>query len=279
MRILAVNTMDRSGGAEKIASDLVTGFGQTGHSATLAVGRSRGGIASLQIPQDRDYKPKNSIAPKPATEKIRNSEFLNGIEDFNFPGTWDLLNLESEQADLLHLHNLHGGYFDLRALPWLSKQLPTVLTLHDAWLTSGHCAHSIGCERWLTGCGECPDLNIYPSIPKDGTVFNWKRKVEIVSASNLHIVTPSKWLMDKFRASVLWPYFLSNKVIPNGVDHSIYYTGSKHEARDLLGLPVDSVILLSVFNVIKKRTIRFTFWNQSNFYRGFFSHFLNFLIL
>lgn len=256
MRILAVNTMDRSGGAEKIASDLVSHFRQAGHSSTLAVGRKRGGIADILIPQERNYRPQNQFAPAPADKEKRDWEYSQGIEDFNFPGTWDLLSLGSKGLDLLHLHNLHGGYFDLRALPWLSNQLPTIITLHDAWLTSGHCAHSLGCRRWLSGCGDCPDLEIYPSIPVDGTAFNWKRKNEIVSNSNLHIVTPSKWLMDKLKSSVLWPHFLSTKVIPNGVDTTVYLPGSKQEARNQLGLPNNSVILLSVLNVIKNNPFK-----------------------
>ena len=55
MRILTVNTMDRSGGAEKIASDLVSRFRNTGHPTTFAVGRKRGGIADIEFPQDREY--------------------------------------------------------------------------------------------------------------------------------------------------------------------------------------------------------------------------------
>ena len=256
MRILSVNTMDRSGGAEKVASDLVARFRESGIPTTFAGGRKRGGIADIEFPQDQEYLPKNDIAPKPADTTQRNEEYSSGTEDFNFPGTWDLLSFASERYDLLHLHNLHGGYFDLRALPWLSHQIPTVMTLHDAWLTSGHCAHSIDCKRWQQGCGECPDLDIYPSIQADNTAFNWNRKVQIISDSRLHIVTPSNWLMDKFRASILWPHFLSKNVIPNGVDNSIYYSGSKDEARDLLNLPVNSVILLSVFNVIKNNPFK-----------------------
>ena len=59
-------------------------------------------------------------------------------------------------ADVLHLHNLHGGYFDLRHLPRLSPRLPVVVTLHDTWLTSGHCAYTLECERWRDGLRRLP---------------------------------------------------------------------------------------------------------------------------
>jgi hypothetical protein len=48
-----------------------------------------------------------------------------------------------------------------------------VLTLHDAWLLSGHCAHSFDCERWKTGCGECPDLTIPPAVWKIYPASKW----------------------------------------------------------------------------------------------------------
>jgi glycosyltransferase involved in cell wall biosynthesis len=92
-----------------------------------------------------------------------------GREDFHFPGTWCLLNLPPKRPDIVHCHNLHGGYFDLRVLPWLSREVPVVLTLHDAWLLSDHCAHSFDCEKWKESCGSCPDLTIPPSIRRDAT--------------------------------------------------------------------------------------------------------------
>ena len=63
MRILTVNTMDRSGGAEKIASDLVTHFRNNGHPTTFAVGRKRGGIADVEFPHDREYLPNVCTTP------------------------------------------------------------------------------------------------------------------------------------------------------------------------------------------------------------------------
>ena len=78
-----------------------------------------------------------------------------GREDFNHPGTWRLLDLTTGRPDIVHCHNLHGKYFDLTVLPWLSAKSTTVLTLHDSWLLSGHCAHSFDCARWIVGCGHC----------------------------------------------------------------------------------------------------------------------------
>lgn len=162
------------------------------------------------------------------------------------------MNITPEPPDILHCHNLHGGYFDLRALPFLSHQVPTVITLHDAWLLGGHCAHSFDCERWKVGCGRCPDLSIYPAIKRDATAYNWKLKADIFERSRLHIVTPSKWLMDKVDESMLKPGIVASRVIPNGVDLEVFHPADQVEARESLGLPLNANILLFAANGIRK---------------------------
>jgi len=150
------------------------------------------------------------------------------------------------KPDILHLHNLHGYYFDLRMLPYLSKQVPTILTLHDAWLLSGHCAHSFDCDRWKTGCGKCPDLTIYPALKQDTTKRNWKRKAKIYRQSKLYIATPCKWLMNKVEASMLAPGIVGKKVIPNGINLNVFKPGDKEKVRKKLDIPLGAFILLFV---------------------------------
>jgi glycosyltransferase involved in cell wall biosynthesis len=169
-----------------------------------------------------------------------------GIEDFRFSGSKQLLTLVDAFPDIIHAHNLHGGYFDLRRLPYLSKKIPFVITLHDEWMLSGHCAYSMGCERWEGGCGSCPDLTIYPAIKKDATAYNWKRKRNSYSQSHLYIAAPSHWLMDRMQRSMLKP--VESRVIPNGVDLKHYYSGERLQARHELGLPDDARIILGIAN-------------------------------
>ncbi len=65
------------------------------------------------------------------------------------------LHREFREADVVHYHILHDGYFSLDALPMLSRLKPTVWTLHDQWPLTGHCIYPLGCERWRSGCGAC----------------------------------------------------------------------------------------------------------------------------
>ncbi len=178
-------------------------------------------------------------------------DWWRGTEDFDYPGTWRLLDLPPERPQVLHCHNLHGSYFDLRALPWLSGQLPVVLTLHDPWLLSGHCGHSFDCERWKTGCGRCPDLTIYPAVRRDATASNWQRKRDIYSRSRLRIATPSRWLMRRVEQSILSAGMVDARVIPNGVDLDVFHPADREEARSQLGLPRDAQMLLFAANGIR----------------------------
>ena len=33
-----------------------------------------------------------------------------------------------------------------------------------------------GHERWRDGCGDCPNLRVYPALLRDGTAWNLRRK-------------------------------------------------------------------------------------------------------
>ena len=126
-----------------------------------------------------------------------------GREFFDYPGTRSLLSLTTFRPDLVHLHNLHAEYFDLRYLPELSTTVPVAMTLHDEWTYTGHCAYTMGIDRWQTGCGGCPDLRIYPKIAHDGTHENWLAKQAIYERSRLYVSAPSSWLLDRARRSML----------------------------------------------------------------------------
>lgn len=144
--------------------------------------------------------------------------------------------------DIIHLHNIHGGYFQTDLIPKLSKIAPIVWTFHDMFPITGHCAHSFECEKWKTGCGNCERLDIYPSIQKDRTKFLWNYKNRIFNSANFTIVTPSLWLKKCVEES-----FLKNKdcrLIYNGIDLETFKKTDKSESRKELGLPDSKKIVL-----------------------------------
>ena len=114
-----------------------------------------------------------AVAFKEWRETVRDRIFL--LLAFLLPVLWMLvfgygLVLDVEHIPLVVVDRDHSAlsrdylyrftesrYFDF-------KGSLTSETEADAWLLSGHCAHSFDCERWRTGCGECPDLGIEPAI-------------------------------------------------------------------------------------------------------------------
>ena len=193
MRLLQVSTADRGGGAEAVALGLHRALRAKGNDTRLAVGWKRtaeDGVVEIGEAHTR----RERLLRDPGVAL----DLLRGREDFRFPGSHRLVELAS-QADVLQLHNLHGGYFDLRLLPNLTARLPTVATLHDEWLYTGHCAYTLDSERWLTGCGRCPHLDSYPRLLVDGTAGNWRRKRALYERSRLHFVAPSQWLLESCR--------------------------------------------------------------------------------
>jgi glycosyltransferase involved in cell wall biosynthesis len=119
-------------------------------------------------------------------------------------------------------------------------------------MLSGNCAHSFDCERWITGCGACPDISIYPGIRRDATAYNWRRKKTIYARSRLYISTPCHWLMNKVRNSILMAGARDCRVIPHGIDLAVFHPGDKKAARALLGMSQTAKVLLFVANGIRQ---------------------------
>ncbi len=253
--ILQVNARDVGGGAERIAADLSSAYRARGLRSYLAVGRKTGDdpnvlLVSMGEGHNRWYRTWRRVADK-FGGPIRVLDEFRGFESFHYPATYRLPSLPPYRPDLIHAHNLHGGYFDLRALPWLSRQSPLVLTLHDAWLLSGHCSHAFDCDRWKMGCGSCPDLTIYPALRRDATADNWRRKSAIYGRSRLFVAAPCDWLMQRVRQSMLAPALVDTKVIPNGVDLTTFTPADTASARKALNIDPDAHVLLFVASGIR----------------------------
>lgn len=241
MNILQLSPHDYQGGASRIAWYLYNGYKQRGIKSVLAVGKkSLKDVDIIQIEQSKYQS--NELAWK----ALKWFHILLGWENFNFPATRHIPDMTPFRPDIIHAHNLQGKYFDLRLLPLLSARYPMLLTLHDTWLLSGHCAYSVCCERWKTGCGKCPDLNAQPAVYSDATAFNWRKKMDIYQRSRIYVAAPSQWLMDQVEQSMLMPAVAKAKVIPNGVDTIIYRKADKQGVRRELGLPEDAFVLLYV---------------------------------
>jgi glycosyltransferase involved in cell wall biosynthesis len=175
-------------------------------------------------------------------------DLWRGNEDFTQPGSRRILSLVPEKPDVVLLHNLHArwnrreGFFDLDFLPQLSSSVPVILFPQDPWLLTGHCAHPIDCPRWRIGCGQCPDLVIYPSIRRDATAWNFRRKRAIYARSRLYLASPSRWLLGMFMEARV--PLAGARLIDNGVDTALFQPGDRRAARAELNLDQDRRIIM-----------------------------------
>lgn len=152
-------------------------------------------------------------------------------------------------ADIIHFHGTHGGTLSYLAIPSLTRSKPAVFTLHDMWAMTGHCAVSYDCDRWKTGCGRCPYPNNHPSIRRDGTRTEWKLKDWSYSHSHLTIISPSTWMTEQAKQSMLNRFPI--RQIPHGLDTEVYRPIDAHLSRSLLGLPLDKKIMLFASQQLK----------------------------
>ena len=131
------------------------------------------------------------------------------------------------KPDIIHLHNIHGYYLNMKILfDFLrNNTIPVVWTLHDCWSFTGHCVYFdfIGCNKWITGCYECPQKSTYPaSRILDQSRRNYKLKKQLFnSVSNMTVVPVSYWLGELVKNSYLNKYPIH--VIQNGVDIDVFH--------------------------------------------------------
>lgn len=235
LRIVQINTADISGGAAKVAWKLHEAFRERGHESTLVVGS--------KYTSDPDViTVDNERAGRGVRGRVLHRLEARGLQYLDAPGSHRVPELVGGSWDVTHIHNLHGGFFDLAALRKLGRHAPLVLTMHDMWLATGHCGYSCECEGWRTGCGACPDLTLYPAIPRDATRANLRRKARLFDGLDVTVTSPAHWALDVARASYLGSK--PQRHVPNPVDTRFFRPGDTQAARAALGLPANRPIVL-----------------------------------
>lgn len=163
--------------------------------------------------------------------------------------------IKEYDPDVIHLHNLHGYYIDIRTLfKYLKKSGKRIIwTLHDCWAFTGHCGYfdAISCEKWKSVCMNCENGHEYPArMIIDSSKRNYIEKRELFQGvDNLTIITPSKWLANLVKESFLREYPV--EVINNGVDTELFKP-TQSSLKEELGIE-DKKIVLGVAAVWSKR--------------------------
>lgn len=157
--------------------------------------------------------------------------------------------IETLKPDVIHIHNIHGYFLNYRLLfDYLKKaDIPVVWTIHDCWLYTGHCYYysSIGCDRWKSGCGNCPQRKAFPSSWLiDRSAGNYKDKAIAFNSikDKLTIVPVSRWIREEMSYSFLKD--CRYQVIHNGIDLNVFDVQPDDKAvREKYGLGQKHIIL------------------------------------
>ncbi len=165
--------------------------------------------------------------------------------------------LKKINPNIIHLHNIHGYYLNLKVLfNYLKNDYKgkIIWTLHDCWAFTGHCSYfsKIDCKKWKECCHNCPQLKEYPKEYIDTTKNEFLLKEKIfTNLNNLTLVTPSEWLKKLVERSFLKKY--KTVVINNGIDLKVFKQTFDDEIYDKYNIPKNKKIILGVANIWEER--------------------------
>jgi len=219
MNILSIGTIDKKGGAAMISWQLRKKLKADGHTVNTFV--------RYKYSDESDV----FIIPRRRYQDWLVKLFAN---DLKFARTdYILKTKEFKEADIVHCHNLHSNFFNLKTLQKMSLKKPVVWTLHDIWAITGFSSDSATLKN--------PNKKKFLLFLWDNTSYLLKIKRNIYEKSKLHIVTVSEWLKKEVEKSILGKQDITR--IYNGVDTKIFKPYNKIIMRKELGLPLNKKLV------------------------------------
>ncbi|PLR85058.1 glycosyl transferase [Bacillus canaveralius] len=220
MKVLQINTYYEHGSTGRLVEQLLKKQKESGIEGYVMYGRS---IGEEQLNENviKINSKTGFLAHKYKYHLLGRNGFYSKNETKRAVEIIDEIN-----PDIVHLHNIHGYYINIEILfKYLHKKnIPVVWTFHDCWPFTGHCNHfhSIGCEKWKTGCFSCPLKTKGPrSIIFDRSKESYEAKRKLFSSiKNMRIVTVSNWLNELVKESFLQG--ISSNVIYNWINRSVF---------------------------------------------------------
>lgn len=227
MKILQLNATANWGSTGKIAEQINLKAMELGWDCYIAYGRSCNPSKSKLIKVGKminvyeHYIENRLFDNEGLASRIPTKRLIKQIKELN--------------PDIIHLHNIHDHWLNYKILfEYLNTtNIPIVWTQHDCWAFTGGCGYysSLECDKWQTGCNNCPRKKILIDNLKKN--FNLKKSL-FTANKNLTLVPVSHWLENEMRHS----FFNSNKIIPilNGVDIDIFHPLKETSVREKYGI-------------------------------------------
>lgn len=259
MRVLIVNTSERTGGAAIAANRLMEALKNNGIKAKMLVrDKASDQITVAAIPQTVSLKI-NFIMERLAIWQANHFKKHNLFQlDIANTGT-DITALpEFKEADIIHLHWINQGYLSLKNIRRIiDSGKPVVWTMHDMWPFTGICHYSGTCENYRSFCHNCPML-INGGSKNDLSTKIFRQKQNMLKGAHITFVACSQWLEEKAkRSSLLTGQNILS--IPNTVNANIFKPTDRRQARLQYNLPLEKKLLLfgSLKTTDKRKGLRY----------------------
>jgi len=240
MKVLQISSTLNTSAIGRIAEEIGQHIQSRGHRSIVAY--SHLGVNGTQSEAIKIGNKADLYAHALLTRTLDRHAYGSGV-----PTRKLIKEIQTIDPDVIHIHNVHGYYLHMKLLFDYLKQAhkPVVYTLHDCWSFTGHCSYFdyVGCDKWKTGCFECPSKRAYPaSWIVDRSKKNYaEKKIIFNGVENLTLVTPSAWLADLVKQSFLRNYPV--KVINNGVNTEVFKPLPAAAVREKYGFGNKKLIL------------------------------------
>ncbi len=245
MKVALINTKQSGGGAAAAACRLHKALRKEGVDATLVVAEGEGGEAVEVVSKTLWGKLlhklnfiKERFGIWVANGFSRKNLFTVSTAD---SGT-DITKLQAvKEADIIHLHWVNQGMLSLKNIEQLvATGKPVVITPHDMWYATSICHHAGECDKYTTGCNNCPCLE-KPS-DNDLSAKVWRGK-ENLYKKGVTFVAISQWLAERLERSALTSG-VNYRQICNAIDTNHFYMHGKAESRAMLQIAENEKVLV-----------------------------------
>ncbi|MBQ8673511.1 MAG: glycosyltransferase family 4 protein [Bacteroides sp.] len=244
MKVLLINTFERTGGAAIACSRLMEALKSHGITVRMLVRDKQTNKLDV-IPLERGWL----MVWRFVWERIciwKSNRFnrhnLFAVDIAN-TGT-DITSLpEFQQADVIHLHWVNQGMLSLGDISRILRSgKPVVWTMHDLWSATGICHYPGPCRRYTQECGHC-HLLYKCGHAKDLSWRTFRKKKTLYQGRSVTFVACSQWLKGMAEKSAL---LQGQRIvsIPNAINTNLFRPADKRQARDKFGLPHDRKLIL-----------------------------------
>ena len=242
MRVLIINTSERTGGAAIAANRLMQALNMTGIDAQMLVLHKTSQSAKV-LSIGKSWQKKCTFIWERLVIWMNNFFSRKNLFTISIANSgFNITRLPVfQQADIIHLHWINQGMLSLHNIKEvITSGKPIVWTMHDMWECTAICHYAYTCNAFKSECGNCHFLRFPSKSDLANRVF--RKKLELFKNAELNIVTVSTWLAEQVRQSTL----LKGKnisVIPNTLSLSDFRMMNKEQCRKALGLPDKHLIL------------------------------------